>query len=85
MENSFSSLKPRLIEALNIKFAIDANFPGERTGFTLLDGFVVHSVQDQPTGLTLGGTSVPLVMVVGNSTGRAYFFSLKRLLPYLNI
>ena len=77
----FNSLKTQITDALNKKFSNQGAFPGESSGFTLVDGFVMQTLQEQAQGFVIGGKSVPMIMVVGNSTGRVYYFALKALLP----
>lgn len=81
----FNSLKTQITTALNQKFQNAEAFAGENQGFTLVDGFVMQTIQEQPAGLVIGGKSVPMVMVVGNATGRVYYFALKALVPSVNI
>jgi hypothetical protein len=45
----------------------------------------MQSIQDELGGIYIGGKSIPVVMVVGNSTGRVYQFALKALLPEVQI
>jgi len=81
----FATLKGQITAALNQKFLNGAAFMGENQGFTLVDGFVMQTLQDNPAGFVIGGKSVPMVMVVGNATGRVYYFALKALVPSVNI
>jgi hypothetical protein len=81
----FNSLKSQITTALNQKFQNREAFLGETTGFTLVDGFAIQTIQDQTAGFILGGKSVPMVIVVGNTTGRIYYFALKALIPNLEL
>jgi hypothetical protein len=63
----FNSLKTQITEALNKKFGTIGAFPGETSGFTLVEGFSMQSIQDELGGIYIGGKSIPVVMVVGNS------------------
>ena len=83
-DSSFIALKSQIVAALNDRFA-KGSFGGETQGFTLIDGFITQSVQEQSKGVFLGGKSIPLVAVVGNSTGRVYYFALKALLPNITL
>ena len=48
----------------------------------LIDGFVNEPLRAELTSaLIIGGPRVPMVMLVGEETGRVYFFALKALLP----
>ena len=46
---------------------------------TLVEGFVNQSLTKKSDELTIGGPSVPMIMLVGNDTGRVYLFALKAL------
>jgi hypothetical protein len=85
MNKSFTDLREQIIVALNSRFAIRESFPGESAGFTLIDGFAIQSIQAQSGGIVIGGNSIPMVVVVGNTTGRIYYFALKALLPALTV
>ncbi len=81
MENkTFQELKPEIDRQLRTRLV---SMPDEYSGFTLVDGFVMQSVQEKLGGLYIGGKSIPMVMVIGNATGRVYYFALKALLPNL--
>ena len=81
---TFETLKPEISEALNQKIRL-MELKGETQGFTIVDGFVMQSLQNQTAGISIGGKSVPTVLVVGNSTGRIYHFALKALLPNITL
>lgn len=78
----FSEIKPKLINALQSKSAqLGVNEP-----VTLVDGFVNQPFQSELSGsFVIGGPTIPMVMLVGNNTGRVYFFALKVLLPDVDI
>lgn len=77
----FSEHKEKIQEALNSRLANTA-FSGEDKGFTLVDGFFNLPIQDELSGdIIIGGPTIPMISIVGNSTGRMYFFALKVLLP----
>lgn len=68
----FSKVKQRIKEAIEDKFEI-LDF---KESVTLLDGFVNSPYsKTQPTTELFGGPFVPMVMLVGNETGRVYFFA----------
>jgi len=57
-------------------------FPGEEKGVTLIKGIFNLPIQAEFSGnIIIGGPSVPMIAVVGNQSGRIYYFSLKMLLP----
>ena len=68
------------MEALSIKFR-QTPLLGESNGFVLIEGFAMQSIQPQTEGISIGGNAIPMVIVVGNTTGRVYQFALKALLP----
>lgn len=81
---TFESIKQEIQNALSQKLK-GVPFAGETTGFTLVDGFINAPLQQEIGGsLVIGGPAVPMVAIVGNSTGRIYYFALKALLPKLN-
>lgn len=53
-------------------------------GFTLIDGFSNLSLQTElSNSVIVGGPSIPMVAIVGNTSGRVYTFALKAILPRL--
>lgn len=78
----FSEYKQRIIDALNSR----ASQLGITEPITLVDGFVNQPLQTEFTGgLVIGGPAIPMVAVVGNNSGRIYYFALKALLPDIKI
>ena len=76
----FSELKNEILEALN-KVIADAGIT-EKVG--LVDGFLNDPVTHELTdSLVIGGPRVPMVMLIGEKSGRVYLFALKILLPDL--
>jgi hypothetical protein len=80
----FEDLKPRISTALTVRLnALSLNQEG---GFTLVDGFIMQPLSNEISGsLVLGGPSIPLVAVVGKTSGQMYYFALKALLPDISI
>lgn len=78
---TFNQLKNEIQTA--IKSRMDSlNLPQGEAGFTLIDGFFNFPIQDQLNGsLIIGGPSVPMVAIMGNTSGRVFFFPLKVLIP----
>jgi hypothetical protein len=74
----FSDYKQKIIEALNKKGAsLGVNEP-----VTLVDGFINQPIQNEISGsFVIGGPTIPMIMIVGKSSGRIYLFALKALLP----
>ena len=82
---SFAEYKVRIQQALE-KVLKETPFPSETQGFTLVDGFINQLLQSELSGaFVVGGPSIPLVALVGNSTGRMYYFALKKLIPDIQL
>lgn len=76
----FREIKDELIAAIKKKIPLLKL----EEGVTLVDGFVNQPISMEISGsIIIGGTTVPMVMIVGNDTGRIYFFALKALMPTL--
>lgn len=81
----FENIKEDILSAIRGNKNISSNI-SEPDGVTLIDGFINQPIQKELTGnFVLGGPSIPMICVVGNNTGRLYFFALKALLPKLKI
>lgn len=77
----FAELKPKIEQALNQRLALSTG-PKDPQGFTLIDGFFTQPIQTElSANFTIGGPSITLVAIVGNSTGVTHYFALKALLP----
>ena len=76
----FQDIQDDLIKALK-PLAKDLN-----EEVNLIDGFIsaefLEELNDNPV---LGGPTVPMVALIGEKGGRLYFYSLKKLLPDLEI
>lgn len=73
----FADVKEDILAAIK-------NLPKE-SGITekvgLVDGFINNPLSRELTdSLIIGGPTVPMVLLVGEKTGRIYFFALKALL-----
>lgn len=78
----FSDHKEEIIRALNER----APQHGIQEPTSLVDGFINQPIQKEFTGgLVIGGPAIPMVAIVGNNSGRIYFFALKVLLPDLEM
>lgn len=78
----FADVKQDILKALN-------NLPKD-VGITekvgLVDGFVSNPVTGEVTNsLMIGGPTLPMIVVIGEKSGRVYFFALKILLPNIKI
>lgn len=81
----FSDYKEKIQSGLTEKLQ-GIDFVGETQGFTLIDGFFNLPIQTELSGsLTIGGPTVPMVAIVGNKTGRVYYFAIKAIVPEVEI
>lgn len=76
---SFQELKNEIILEIK-KRSQDKQF-GISEPVTLIDGFV-HQIfsNDISNNVTIGGPTIPMVMLLGDNSGRIYFFALKAIL-----
>lgn len=78
MAIKFEEYKQRITDAVQARLQA-APIAGEN-GFTLVEGFIMQPLTNEVSGsLVLGGPTIPLVAVVGNTSGRIYYFALKAL------
>ncbi|MBI5023304.1 MAG: hypothetical protein HZC05_04075 [Candidatus Magasanikbacteria bacterium] len=78
----FDDYKQRVTDAIQAKFQMTPII-GEN-GFTLVEGFIMQPLSKEVSGnIIIGGPTIPLVAIVGNTSGRMYYFALKALLPNL--
>ena len=86
-EIKFEDFKPQITTAIQNKLQA-VPIHGE-AGFTLVDGFIMQPLNKELTAnIIIGGTTtlLPLVAVVGNTSGRLYYFAVKTLnIPGLTI
>jgi hypothetical protein len=76
----FEDIKPDVLSALRQK----AKALGEPV--SLVDGFVSSPFSTELSdSVILGGPTVPMVMLVGDESGRLYFFALKALLDNIEM
>ncbi len=79
----FEDYKTELQEAIK-KRANQAIFSNEKD-LNLIDGFILQPIQQTiGNSIIVGGPQVPLVAVVGVSSGKVYYFAVKALLPDLD-
>ena len=79
---NFEDYKQRITDAIQTKLR-DVPIHGEN-GFTLVEGFIMQPINKELSGnMIIGGPTIPLVAVVGNTSGRMYYFAVKALLPDL--
>ena len=80
----FLDIKEELQNALQEKLK-QAPIVGE-AGFTLIDGFMTLPLHGEiSNNVIIGGPSIPVVGIVGNTSGRVYTFALKVILPRIQI
>jgi len=74
----FEEYKQRITDAVQARLQLSP-ITGEQ-GFTLVDGFIMQPLSNEVSGnIVLGGHTIPMVAVVGNTSGRMYYFALKAL------
>lgn len=79
----FEDYKQRITAAISTR--LHTNLLPKENGFTLIEGFITQPLSKEISGsLVIGGPSIPLVAIVGNTTGQVYYFALKALLPEIN-
>lgn len=77
----FEDYKQRITDALKQKGNLGIQEP-----VTLIDGFVNQPIQKEISGsFMIGGPAIPMIMLLGNNSGRVYFFALKAILPDIKI
>lgn len=79
---NFLDYRQRILDALNTR----ADALGINEPTTLIDGFISQPLQSELTGaFVIGGPTIPMIAVVGQTSGKIYYFALKALLPDINI
>ncbi|HLD31318.1 MAG TPA: hypothetical protein VJB37_00250 [Patescibacteria group bacterium] len=74
----FSDYKQRITDTIQARLQV-APIAGEN-GFTLVEGFIMQPLSNEVSGnIVIGGPTIPLVAIVGNTSGRMYYFALKAL------
>lgn len=84
MEYSFKELQVEILDSLE---KLDKKgFFGPNKKLTVMDGFVYLTLQDNVgKNFNLGGKSLPVVVVYDNETGQVWQFSLKQLVPRVEL
>lgn len=80
----FAEYKQRIIAAAQQRL----NEAGirERDGFGIVDGFTMLGLQQEiGNDIQIGGPTLPVITLIGNTSGRVYHFALKVLLPDLDL
>lgn len=86
----FEDIKNELLPIINEKIKF---IPHDPKGFTLIEGFISCPLQKEFTrpdksilsSIATISTSIPLVAVIGNSSGVIYYLSIKYLMPKLKM
>jgi hypothetical protein len=80
----FSDIKDKLQVALQEKLK---NTPiSHENGFALVEGFMTLPLQEEiSNNVVIGGPNIPIIAIVGNTSGRIYTFALKAILPEVKI
>ena len=74
---NFTEYKQKILDALTSKGNLGITEP-----VTLIDGFINQPISNELSGnIVIGGPAIPMIMLIGNNTGRIYFFALKAILP----
>ena len=77
----FEEYKQRIIDALKVKGDLGISEP-----VTLIDGFVNQPIETEISGaFIVGGPAIPMIILLGNNSGRIYFFALKAILSDIQI
>ena len=77
---NFEDYKQRITDAIQAKLR-ETPIHGEN-GFTLVEGFIMQQISKELSGnIIIGGPTIHLVAVVGNTSGRMYYFAVKAILP----
>ena len=80
----FLDIKEKLLDALKIRLKKTPIECEER--FTLIDGFMMLPLNHELSKhIVTGGMAVPIIGIVGNTSGRIYLFALKPLLPDVDL
>jgi hypothetical protein len=80
----FTEIKDKIQEALQEKLK-ETPIPNEK-GFALIEGFMRLPIYAEiSNNLIIGGPNVPIVGIVGNTSGRLYTFALKVIFPDIQI
>ena len=78
-ERPFSEYKERILEQLG---KLDESSLGINEPVSLFEGFFQSHYTEGFSGNTvLGGKYIPTIAVIGEETGRLYFFAIKKILP----
>lgn len=83
---NFEELQNEIQQAIEKKVLKPGRIPTDPEGFILVEGFFNLPIQNElGGGVVLGGNTVPVVSIVGKSTGVMHYFALKALLPHIEI
>lgn len=78
----FSDIKERITDEINSR----SEKMGIHETVTLFDGFVRQPYDPELSGTyVIGGPTVPMIMLIGNTTGQVYFFALKAVLQDIDL
>lgn len=82
----FEDLQSEIQKAIEQKVLIPGRLNSDPQGYILVEGFFNLPIQnDLGGGVILGGTTVPVVAIIGKTTGMMHYFALKALLPDVEI
>jgi hypothetical protein len=76
----FDEIKDKVLSALHER----AEIINIAESVTLVEGFLNEPFSTElSTSIIIGGPTIPMVMLVGNESGKIYFFALKTLVKEL--
>jgi len=80
----FNDIKNDLVVSLNEKLRGNKLHLPEKV--TIIDGFVNQPLSMELSGsFVIGGPAIPMIMLIGDESGRIYYFALKAILPNIGI
>lgn len=78
----FTDIKQDLLNVLNQKISTSAIKFSEKVN--IIDGFLNQPLTFEISpSFVIGGPSIPMIILAGETTGQIHFFALKALLPKL--
>lgn len=78
----FEELKPQIIAALkNLPQGTQISEP-----VTLIEGFLNQPFSPElSSSFVIGGSTIPMIMLIGSNTGKIYLFALKAIVPNIGL
>jgi hypothetical protein len=92
MGNNMTEKKPKIIAFKDIQNSLMDELKKRlqtleiKESVTLVEGFISQPFNKElSTSFVLGGPTIPMVMLLGNESGRIYLFALKALLKDMEL